>query len=193
MRALWSKSLPWYSLLATVLFLSGCATDPRVSLPAAPRAEVVVPGKSATPSSASDSQRAAASKQESAPSRDKARDTPKTVPATAPVAVSPAAEQLIAQAVFARQNGAMDQSRRQLEQAQRISPKAPQVYLALAEHYASASDWGRAEQFALKGVSFAGGDHGMRSALWKLIAQSREARGDNKGAKEAWRKAGVTG
>ncbi|MCP5162454.1 MAG: hypothetical protein H6999_01925 [Hahellaceae bacterium] len=111
----------------------------------------------------------------------------------APVSIAPAAAQLIALAGSSRQSGALDQSRRQLEQAQRISPKAPQVYAALAEHYASVKEWGRSEQFALKGVSLAGNDRQLRQQLWVLVAKAREARGDARGAALAWQNAEIKG
>ncbi|MFT5780782.1 MAG: hypothetical protein ACI9EB_000137 [Pseudomonas sp.] len=79
-----------------------------------------------------------------------------------------------------------------LERAQRIAPREPQVLYRLAEVHLAQGDAAQAEQFARRGLSYAGGRASLRASLWALIAQARERQGDPAGAAEARQQARVS-
>lgn len=72
-----------------------------------------------------------------------------------------------------------------LQRAQRIAPRDPQVYYALANTHLTLQDYGLAEQVALKGVSIVQGQPDQLNQFWNLIAFIREAAGNTSGAKQA--------
>jgi hypothetical protein len=47
------------------------------------------------------------------------------------------------------------------------------------------ADYAQAESTAARSNSWAGGDNALRAENWRLIAQSRDARGDAEGARAA--------
>ena len=53
-------------------------------------------------------------------------------------------------------------------------------------------DAAQAEQFARRGLTFAGGRTDLQASLWGLIAQAREKQGDAAGAASARQKAKVS-
>lgn len=79
-----------------------------------------------------------------------------------------------------------------LERAQRIAPREPQVLYRLAEVRMAQGDTAQAEQFARRGLSYAGGRPALQASLWNLIAQARERQGDSAGAAQAREQARVS-
>lgn len=79
-----------------------------------------------------------------------------------------------------------------LERAQRIAPREPQVLYRLAEVRMAQGDTAQAEQFARRGLSYAGGRPALQASLWNLIAQARERQGDAAGAAQAREQARVS-
>ena len=78
-----------------------------------------------------------------------------------------------------------------LERAQRVAPREPQVLYRLAQVRMAQGDAAQAEQFARRGLTFAGGRPDLQASLWGLIAQAREKQGDSAGAALARQKAKV--
>ncbi len=109
---------------------------------------------------------------------------------TSPSVIEPAQQNT---AVIALLNEANNYSRQgdlrsaqtSLQRAQRIAPRDPQVYYALANTHLTLQDYGLAEQVALKGVSIVQGQPDQLNQFWNLIAFIREAAGNTSGAKQA--------
>jgi len=72
-----------------------------------------------------------------------------------------------------------------LERALRIEPRNPRLWQELARVRLKQGDYAQAESTAARSNSWAGGDKALRAENWRLIAQSREARGDSAGASRA--------
>ena len=72
-----------------------------------------------------------------------------------------------------------------LERALRIEPRNPRLWHELARVRLRQGQFAQAESVAARSNSWAGDDRGLRAENWRLIAQSREARGDREGAKAA--------
>jgi len=83
------------------------------------------------------------------------------------------------------QQGDLRSAQTSLQRAQRIAPRDPQVYYALANTHLTLQDYGLAEQVALKGVSIVQGQPDQLNQFWNLIAFIREAAGNTSGAKQA--------
>ncbi len=85
---------------------------------------------------------------------------------------------------YSRQ-GDLRSAQTSLQRAQRIAPRDPQVYYALANTHLTLQDYVLAEQVALKGVSIVQGQPDQLNQFWNLIAFIREAAGNTSGAKQA--------
>ena len=85
---------------------------------------------------------------------------------------------------YSRQ-GDLRSAQTSLQRAQRLAPRDPQVYYALANTHLTLQDYGLAEQVALKGVSIVQGQPDQLNQFWNLIAFIREAAGNTSGAKQA--------
>ena len=72
-----------------------------------------------------------------------------------------------------------------LERAIRIEPRNPRLWHELARVRLRQGDYAQAESVAARSNTWAGGEHELRAENWRLIARSREARGDAAGAREA--------
>jgi predicted Zn-dependent protease len=72
-----------------------------------------------------------------------------------------------------------------LERALRIEPRNPRLWQELARVRLQQRQFVQAESVAARSNSFAGSDNALRAENWRLIAQSREARGDEEGARVA--------
>jgi Flp pilus assembly protein TadD len=72
-----------------------------------------------------------------------------------------------------------------LERALRIEPRNPRLWQELARVRLQQRQFVQAESTAARSNSFAGSDGALRAENWRLIAQSREARGDEEGARSA--------
>jgi Tfp pilus assembly protein PilF len=72
-----------------------------------------------------------------------------------------------------------------LERAIRIEPRNPRLWHELASVRLKQGQYAQAESVAARSNSWAGDDRALRAANWRLIAESRRARGDEEGAKAA--------
>ena len=79
-----------------------------------------------------------------------------------------------------------------LERALRIEPRNPRLWQELARVRLKQGQFAQAESVAARSNSWAGEDKALRAENWRLIAQSREARGDSEGAKAALEQAGAS-
>jgi Tfp pilus assembly protein PilF len=117
--------------------------------------------------------------------------TPEQKPEPLPPAVTPSSKESIAVA------GLMDSARTDaaagnlvaaaasLERALRIEPRNPRLWHELARVRLKQGHHAQAESVAARSNSWAADDKALRAENWRLIAQSREARGDTEGAKAA--------
>jgi Tfp pilus assembly protein PilF len=72
-----------------------------------------------------------------------------------------------------------------LERALRIEPKNPRLWQELARVRLREGEYGQVESLAARSSSWAGSDNRLRAENWRLIAESRERRGDDAGARDA--------
>ena len=72
-----------------------------------------------------------------------------------------------------------------LERALRIEPRNPRLWHELARVRFQQGQHAQAENVAVRSNSFAGDDKALRAENWKLIAETRNARGDKDGARQA--------
>ena len=79
--------------------------------------------------------------------------------------LSPAAQELVTKAKRYSGDGDTASALRYLERAQRISPRAPQVYLAMAEVRKQQGRNSQARQLANKGLSLVGDDEALKKAI----------------------------
>jgi len=77
-----------------------------------------------------------------------------------------------------------------LERALRIEPRNPRLWHELARVRIKQGQHAQAESVAARSNSWAGDDKALRAENWRLIAESRRARGDSEGAKAALEQAG---
>lgn len=88
-------------------------------------------------------------------------------------------------------SGNLESAASNLERAQRIAPREPQVLYRLAEVRLAQGDAAQAEQLAHRALTYAGGRPTLQASLWNLIAQARERQGDVAGAAQARERARV--
>ena len=72
-----------------------------------------------------------------------------------------------------------------LERALRIEPRNPRLWQELARVRLKQGDYMQVEGLAARSNSWARDDPALRAENWRLIAQTREARGDAEGARAA--------
>lgn len=72
-----------------------------------------------------------------------------------------------------------------LERALRIEPRNPRLWQELARVRLKQGDYAQAESLAQRSNTWGGADNRLRADNWRLIAQSRQARGDADGARKA--------
>jgi tetratricopeptide (TPR) repeat protein len=72
-----------------------------------------------------------------------------------------------------------------IERALRIEPRNPRLWQELARVRLQQAQFAQAENMAARSNSWAGSDNALRAENWRLIAQTREARGDADGARAA--------
>ncbi|HWM43408.1 MAG TPA: tetratricopeptide repeat protein [Burkholderiales bacterium] len=77
-----------------------------------------------------------------------------------------------------------------LERALRIEPRNPRLWQELARVRLKQGQFAQAENVAARSNSWAADDKALRAENWRLIAESRRARGDNEGAQAALEQAG---
>ena len=96
-----------------------------------------------------------------------------------------AASNLLANAEGMLGGGDTDRALNLTQRAQRIAPDSAQVYYVLGRVYQKRGDYARAEQFVLKGLNKAGRDARLSRSGWSLLAEIRDSRGDEDGARRA--------
>jgi Flp pilus assembly protein TadD len=119
--------------------------------------------------------------------------TPETAPPTQPEAPPPpiarpettAVAGLMESARNDADAGKLSTAAAALERALRIEPRNPRLWQELARVRLQQRQFVQAESTAARSNSFAGNDGALRAENWRLIAQSREARGDEEGARAA--------
>ena len=72
-----------------------------------------------------------------------------------------------------------------IERALRIEPRNARLWHELARVRLKQGQYAQAENVAARSNSWAGDDRALRAENWRLIAESRRARGDTDGAKAA--------
>jgi thioredoxin-like negative regulator of GroEL len=87
-----------------------------------------------------------------------------------------AVQKVIAQAVVARKNGNYDQALLLLDRAQRMAPKAAEVYLEMARVNRQTGRLAQAEQLCLKAISLSGSDQDFRRQAMRELEYVRRAR-----------------
>jgi tetratricopeptide (TPR) repeat protein len=112
---------------------------------------------------------------------------PSPLPSSSPGHVeTPAIASLMNSARADNAAGKLANAAASLERALRIEPRNPRLWQELSRVRLSQRDYVQAESCAARSNSWAGSDDGaLRADNWRLIAQSREARGDADGAKAA--------
>jgi tetratricopeptide (TPR) repeat protein len=107
------------------------------------------------------------------------------VPPPAARTESPAIAGLLDAARADTAAGRLPNAAASLERALRIEPRNPRLWQELARVRLMQGDYAGAESVARRSNSWAGSDPGLRAENWRLIARTREARGDSEGAKTA--------
>ena len=112
---------------------------------------------------------------------------PAGAPAPAPAArvESIAVASLLDSARSDTEAGQLASAAASLERAIRIEPRNPRLWHELARVRLKQGDYAQAESVAARSNSWAAGDNALRAENWRLIARSREARGDAAGARAA--------
>ena len=177
------KQLLWISLLTGLI--SGCSNMPMSYN--APPVEQRAPQQSGNNNSAPAAQPSTAPEesQSAPPATTQAVPVPAT-PTEMPVKPqSPAVLALLNDAQQKQQQGDLSSAQVTLQRAQRIAPRDPAVYYALAETHLQLKDYELAEQVALKGVSLVQGNRTQLHKFWSLIANIRTQAGNAQGAAEA--------
>jgi predicted Zn-dependent protease len=112
-----------------------------------------------------------------------------TAPEAEPVSDNPAVQSLVDRARSDIPSGRFGDAVAVMERALRIEPRNPRLWLEYARIRMDQSQYGQAENLALRADSYAGGDRRLRRAIWNLIGDTRDRRGDAEGAAAARAKA----
>lgn len=134
------------------LALSGCSVQPTTVVPAVFEQEASTNGDALSPASQQNKGKAY---------EPSAR--------TNTAYLSPAAQELVAKAKRYSGSGDSASALRYLDRAQRISPRAPQVYMAMAEVRLQQGETSQARQLANKALSLVGDDDDLRQAVELFI------------------------
>jgi Tfp pilus assembly protein PilF len=129
---------------------------------------------------------------EPAPVSDSA-PAPSPTPAPAPRVENVAIAGLMESARTDLAAGRLANAAASLERALRIEPRNPRLWQELARVRLKQGDYAQAEGVAARSNSWAGADNTLRAENWRLIAESRAARGDADGARAALETAGRIG
>ncbi|WXL26948.1 tetratricopeptide repeat protein [Ectopseudomonas mendocina] len=180
-----SQSIPEDSGVV-VMVPGGTSTAPIQTFPAATSGAPLDAGSTTQPWSAGTS---------AAPASNYSAPAPTGIPSTALAVDEQLDGPVLALLTTAQQlqgSGDLDGAASNLERAQRIAPREPQVLYHLAEVRLAQGDAAQAEQFARRGLSYANGRPALQASLWNLIAQARERQGDAAGAAQAREQARVS-
>lgn len=108
---------------------------------------------------------------------------------TIQTASSPAVLALVSRAEAQTQSGDFGGAESTLERAVQIQPHNTRLWLDFAQLRLAQKQPEQAEQFALRAVQYAQSNQEVSTA-WQMVAKTRDAQGNTKGAAEARRKAG---
>lgn len=172
-------------LLLALLMLAGlsaCSTSPVYAPPVESRTE---PPEQQQPAKAPQ-----AEPSEPAAQTSGIEDTPEAIEETAPAPATPfrskpAVIALLGSARAAQRDGDLQKAQTDLQRAQRIAPRDPNIYFELADTHYKMQEYQLAEQVALKGVSVAGQDRSLLRKFWLLISEIRYASGNSAGGQQA--------
>ncbi|MDT8311378.1 MAG: hypothetical protein RQ732_08050 [Methylophaga sp.] len=172
-------------LLAVLLMLAGlsaCSMSPVYAPPVESRTE--------PPAEKPTADAAEAEQPEPAAQTSGIEDTPEAVEESAPAPATPfrskpAVIALMSSARAAERDGDLQKAQTDLQRAQRIAPKDPNIYFELADTHYKLQQYPLAEQVALKGVSVAGQDRDLLRKFWLLISEIRYANGNSDGGQQA--------
>lgn len=81
--------------------------------------------------------------------------------------------------------GRLSNAAASLERALRIEPRNPRLWQELARVRLQQGEYAQAENLAQRSNTWGGTDNRLRAENWRLIAESRRARGDADGAGKA--------
>lgn len=115
--------------------------------------------------------------------------TPDAEPVEPAPDAAAAVDDLQSRALAAQAGGDWNRAAALLGRALRIDGERGELYLQIAEVRLGQGRFAAAEQVARRGLSVSTDDPARASALWRVIAQARSARGDTGGAREARRRA----
>jgi tetratricopeptide (TPR) repeat protein len=124
-----------------------------------------------------------AATQEPAPTGE--AKAPPVVAAPAPHKESVAIAGLMDSARTDLASGRLANAAASLERALRIEPRNPRLWHELARVRLKQQQYAQAESVAARSNSWAADDPALRAENWRLIAETRDARGDKEGAREA--------
>ena len=116
---------------------------------------------------------------------DKPAEPPPVVPASPPHKESVAVAGVMDTARSEAAAGNLANAAASLERAIRIEPRNPRLWHELARVRLKQGQYAQAESVAARSNSWAGDDRSLRAENWRLIAESRRARGDDEGARAA--------
>jgi Tfp pilus assembly protein PilF len=116
---------------------------------------------------------------------DESPAPPPVVPATPPHKETVAVAGLMDSARSEAAAGNLAGAAASVERALRIEPRNPRLWHELARIRLKQGQHAQAESVAARSNSWAADDRALRAENWRLIAESRRARGDNDGAESA--------
>lgn len=172
--------------LSVVLGLAGCASTP-VTVPTPP---APVPVRPVPPPKPVQPPKPVAKPVPPPATRYLPTPPPVAQPQIAMATAVPAARALLDKARLARRQGLLPEADALLERALRLAPRDSELYLETALVRLQQKNFAAASQFAQKSLSMLGGADALSSRqqrleAWGIIAESREALGDDAGAEKA--------
>ena len=126
------------------------------------------------------------------PTPEATLEQPPVVPATPPRQENIAIAGLMDSARSEAAAGNLAGAAASLERALRIEPRNPRLWHELARVRLKQGQHAQAESVAARSNSWAGEDKALRAENWRLIAETRRARGDTEGAQAALEQAGAS-
>jgi len=126
------------------------------------------------------------------PTPEATPEQPPVVPATPPRQENIAIAGLMDSARSEAAAGNLAGAAASLERALRIEPRNPRLWHELARVRLKQGQHAQAESVAARSNSWAGEDKALRAENWRLIAETRRARGDTEGAQAALEQAGAS-
>lgn len=174
-------------LLAALVLtgLSACSTSPVYAPPVESRTE---PAEDKQPTAEPESPEPEAAQASGIEDTPEAVEAQPSAAAT-PFRSKPAVIALMGSARAAERDGDLQKAQTDLQRAQRIAPRDPNIYFELADTHYKMQEYALAEQVALKGVAVAGQDRDLLRKFWLLISEIRYANGNDAGGQQAARQA----